>query len=53
MDKIARDRRSRNMAAIRGVDTKPELFVRRILYSMGYRYGSLHNAAATSNPNTR
>ena len=26
------------MAAIRGRDTKPELFVRRLLWHMGYRY---------------
>ena len=30
--------RSANMARIRGRDTKPELVVRRILHSKGYRY---------------
>ena len=32
------DTRRRNMAAIRGKDTKPELVVRRLLHSLGYRY---------------
>ena len=32
------EQRSRNMAAIRGRDTKPEMKVRSILYSLGYRY---------------
>lgn len=30
--------RRRNMAAIRGRDTKPELQVRRLLHRMGYRF---------------
>ena len=30
--------RSRNMAAIRSKDTKPEIYLRRLLYSRGYRY---------------
>jgi DNA mismatch endonuclease (patch repair protein) len=30
--------RRRVMAAIRGSNTKPELLVRRLLYSLGYRY---------------
>ena len=30
--------RSRNMAAIRGKDTKPEIKVRKLLLSMGFRY---------------
>jgi len=30
--------RSRNMAAIRGKDTKPEWLVRRLLHAAGYRY---------------
>lgn len=30
--------RSRNMAAIRGSDTKPEMRVRLLLHSLGYRY---------------
>jgi len=30
--------RSKNMAAIRSTDTKPELYIRKILYGAGYRY---------------
>lgn len=30
--------RSRNMAAIRGKDTKPEMLVRRALHAAGFRY---------------
>lgn len=37
-DKITRDRRSGNMRAIRSKDTAPELAVRRLVHSMGYRY---------------
>jgi DNA mismatch endonuclease (patch repair protein) len=37
-DVHTREQRSRNMAAIRGRDTKPELIVRSILHSMGYRF---------------
>lgn len=32
------EQRSRNMAAIKGRDTKPEMRVRSILHSLGYRY---------------
>jgi DNA mismatch endonuclease, patch repair protein len=37
-DKITSSRRSQNMAAIRATDTKPELVVRRLIHSLGYRY---------------
>ncbi len=30
--------RRRNLAAVKGKDTAPEMVVRRLLYSMGYRY---------------
>lgn len=30
--------RSRNMAAIRGKNTKPELFIRKALHALGFRY---------------
>ena len=30
--------RRKTMQAVKGKDTKPELFVRRLLYSLGYRY---------------
>ncbi len=32
------DTRRRNMAAIKGKDTKPEIALRHLLYAMGYRY---------------
>jgi len=33
-----KEQRSRNMAAIRGRDTKPELIVRRLVHRLGYRF---------------
>lgn len=38
MDRISPDRRSRNMALIPSSDTRPELRVRRLLHSAGYRF---------------
>ena len=38
MDKLSTDRRSANMAQIRSKDMKPELIVRRLVHSLGYRY---------------
>ncbi|MDD5005049.1 MAG: very short patch repair endonuclease [Candidatus Omnitrophica bacterium] len=38
MDRISKEARSRNMAAIKGTNTIPEMAVRRMLYSLGYRY---------------
>lgn len=32
------EQRSRNMAAIKSKDTKPEMTVRRLVYGMGYRF---------------
>lgn len=43
------DARSRNMAAIRGKDTKPELLVRRELHSRGLRY-KLHDKSLPGKP---
>lgn len=37
-DKISKERRSANMRAIRNKDTTPELGVRRLVHSFGYRY---------------
>src|SRR5271156_2850105 len=37
-DTISPAERSAHMSRIRGINTKPELFVRRILYRSGYRY---------------
>lgn len=38
MDTISPQRRSAVMARIKGRDTSPELAVRRLVHSMGYRY---------------
>ena len=38
MDRLTSQQRSRNMAAIRSKDTKPELIVRRGLWRRGFRY---------------
>src|SRR5580698_9828917 len=37
-DVHTREQRSRNMAAIRGKDTKPEVRVRSVLHALGYRF---------------
>lgn len=38
MDKLSKEQRHKNMAAIRGKNTKPEIIVRKFLWSHGYRY---------------
>ena len=38
MDKLSPEQRHKTMAAIRGKDTKPEMIVRRGLWSRGFRY---------------
>ena len=38
MDTLTREERSRVMSLIRGKNTKPELLVRRLVHSLGYRY---------------
>jgi DNA mismatch endonuclease (patch repair protein) len=38
MDVHTPEQRSRNMSAIRGKDTKPEMVVRCIVHALGYRY---------------
>ena len=38
MDKLSPEQRHKNMAAIRGKDTKPEMIVRKGLWSRGFRY---------------
>ena len=37
-DKISSSARSKNMAAIKGKDSKPEIIVRRYLHKLGYRF---------------
>ena len=38
MDVHSPSRRSYNMSRIRGKDTKPEIVVRKLVHSLGYRY---------------
>ena len=38
MDIVSKDKRSEMMSNIRSTNTKPELVVRRLVYSLGYRY---------------
>lgn len=38
MDKISASVRSRNMSKIRSVNTKPEKYIRLLLFHMGFRY---------------
>lgn len=42
MDKLTAEQRHRNMAAIRSKDTKPEITVRKYLFSRGFRYRLNH-----------
>ncbi|WP_084623426.1 very short patch repair endonuclease [Acidisphaera rubrifaciens] len=46
---VISEARRRNMAAIGGKNTKPELAVRRIIHAMGYRY-RLHAATLPGRP---
>jgi DNA mismatch endonuclease (patch repair protein) len=49
MDSLTPQQRSAAMAAVRGKNTRPELIVRRLLYSLGYRY-RLHTANLPGRP---
>ncbi len=49
MDRLTRERRSWNMAQIRGKDTSPERMVRSLLHKMGYRF-RLHYRTLPGNP---
>ena len=48
MNKIS-NQRSRNMSAIKSKNTKPEIAVRKLLYSMGYRF-RLHRKDLPGSP---
>lgn len=37
-DIVSPERRSENMSAIRSKDTKPEIYLRKLLFAEGYRY---------------
>ena len=49
MDSMTPEQRSRCMAAIKGKDTKPEMIVRKYLFSKGLRY-RLHNKKLMGSP---
>lgn len=49
MDVHTREQRSRNMAAIRASNTKPEIEIRHRLYAMGFRY-QLHRRDLPGKP---
>ena len=48
-DTLTPDERSERMGRVRGKNTKPELVVRQLLHSMGYRY-RLHRSDLPGNP---
>ncbi|MGK2957258.1 MAG: very short patch repair endonuclease [Acidimicrobiales bacterium] len=48
-DHLTISERSKNMAAIRSVDTAPEVTVRRVAHSLGYRF-RLHRRDLPGNP---
>jgi DNA mismatch endonuclease (patch repair protein) len=49
MDILTKKQRSAHMSRIRGKDTKPELVVRRMLRSMGFRF-TLHDKKLPGTP---
>ncbi len=48
-DVLTPNQRSRNMSAIRGKDTKPEIVVRRVAHRLGYRF-RLHRQDLSGRP---
>jgi DNA mismatch endonuclease (patch repair protein) len=38
VDRLTKERRSENMRRIKSIGTKPEMLVRRLVHSLGYRY---------------
>ncbi|WP_382152562.1 very short patch repair endonuclease [Hydrogenophaga sp. ANAO-22] len=49
MDTLSPAQRSKRMALVRSVDTKPELIVRKLLHSRGFRY-RLHDKKLPGTP---
>ena len=41
-DRLTKEQRHRNMSAVRSKNTKPELLVRKYLFSRGFRYRLNH-----------
>jgi DNA mismatch endonuclease (patch repair protein) len=48
-DVLTPEQRGRNMAAIKGKNTKPEMLVRRLAHGLGYRY-RLHSKTLPGKP---
>src|SRR5262245_41991506 len=49
MDNLTREQRIKTMRAVRAVDTTPEMRVRRLVFSLGYRY-RLHSKTLPGRP---
>lgn len=49
MDKLTPEKRSEVMSAVKGVDTSPEIRVRKVLYAKGYRF-QLHRKDLPGKP---
>jgi DNA mismatch endonuclease (patch repair protein) len=49
MDSVSPEKRSRNMAQVKGKNTKPEKLVRSLLHGMGYRF-RLHSKQLPGKP---
>lgn len=49
MDIVTPEQRSKNMAAIRSKDTKPEVYFCKLLFAKGYRY-SLNSKRVPGHP---
>jgi len=48
-DRVSKEKRSEIMKRIRGKDTTPELIIRKLVYSLGYRY-HLHGKKLPGKP---
>ena len=42
MDTLSKEQRHKNMAAVHSTNTKPEIIVRKYLFSRGFRYRLNH-----------
>lgn len=49
MDKLSRAQRSEIMVRVRSTDTRPEVFVRKLIYGLGYHY-RLHGKDLPGHP---
>jgi DNA mismatch endonuclease (patch repair protein) len=49
VDTLTPDERSQRMRLVRSKDTKPEIFVRRLVHALGYRY-RLHGSVLPGKP---